>query len=571
MIRHIKVNSRLLYMKIFLLILPFLLLGAIPAFAEINITSESLETASLLKIQSDDDASQINSVRIWTGDGYEFKSFTAESSWNGKLSAVGVLVFTTDIPLLPGESVKFGVITDNPNPTINYKILNNGDILKQGSHAVDNTKPAPEILKNNPAVEQSFGISDDSTIKIVPSILYPDSIFRIAGSGFVAGAELDISLDSTKLGSITTKSDTFVFTAKIPQGAKNKISIIIDDDKTTIEKSFNVKDASTKQTREPKKNIEPVNLPLKITSSDIDAQSKKPTVDGQYKGNRSLVVKIFDEAQSLLTTSVVRTDDLGKWKYDKPLPFSATGSIEFVIGTNGDVANQIFTLDETSIVDSNDFLLIAEKNFFENKETPTFQIRGEPTLNYKYTLITFADEILRQGTLNMTSAGHAALHFDDIKFKKGVYNLHVTNGFDEKTSFFGINLDKSSAEFTIAPSSKTLNTDEPIVLVLNCIKKPESKVPCKQITNTLFTINIFDSEKTTVLSEYLISNNHGNLVPSTIHHSLSAGNYTIHSQSGVNSFSATQCGVNSSSATQCGFNFSTATISIHNIANQTRS
>ena len=551
MINNIKVNSRILYMKIFLLILPFLFLGIIPAFAEINVTSESVETTSLLKIQNDD-ATQINSVRMWTGDGYEFKSFTAELSWNGKLSAAGVLVFTTNTPLLPGESVKFGIKTDKPNPIINYKILNNDDVLKQGVHTADNsnTKPAPEILKNNPIVEQSFGISDDSTIKIVPSILYPDSIFRIAGSGFAADAQLDISLDNTKLGSITTKSDTFVFTAKIPQGAKNKISITIDDGKTTIDESFNIKDASAKQTRELKKNITPINLPLKITSSDIDTQFKKLTVDGQYKGNKSLVVKIFDEAQTLLTTSAVKTDNLGKWKYDKPLPFRVIGPIEFVIGINNDIVNQTFTLDEIPMINSNGFLLITEKNFFENKETPTFQIRGDPILNYKYTLITSADEILKQGTLNMTSSGHTVLDFDGIKFKKGIYNLHVTNGFDEKTSFFGINLEKSSTEFTISPSSETLDADEPIVLVLNCIKKPESK-SCNQITNTLFTINIFDSEKTTVLSEYFISDNHGNLVPSTLHHSLGTGNYTIHSQSGSN--------------------FSTATISILNTSNQTRS
>ncbi len=43
--------------------------------------------------------------------------------WLGEKTPQGVIIFTSSEPIKPGESVKFGVKTNESNPGINWKAL----------------------------------------------------------------------------------------------------------------------------------------------------------------------------------------------------------------------------------------------------------------------------------------------------------------------------------------------------------------------------------------------------------------------------------------------------------------
>jgi len=55
----------------------------------------------------------IQTFRLWLGSDFSFESFKAQDSWTGEKTPQGVLIFTADSSLKPGESVKFGLETDN--------------------------------------------------------------------------------------------------------------------------------------------------------------------------------------------------------------------------------------------------------------------------------------------------------------------------------------------------------------------------------------------------------------------------------------------------------------------------
>ena len=120
-------------------------------------------------------------VRIWPSTGVTFQSFKAESGWTGERTAQGVLIFTSATPLMPGESVKFGVKMDSSSSGINWRALdadgNQIDIDKTFAGEISNEQPPPDC--DSPGV-----IHPDCPPDVIPpkedepSVL-PGSVFRI--------------------------------------------------------------------------------------------------------------------------------------------------------------------------------------------------------------------------------------------------------------------------------------------------------------------------------------------------------------------------------------------------------
>ena len=91
---------------------------------EIIATSTGFEDSTILELKnSRGNEVNVDSVRIWLSEDNEFKSFKTEQGWMGKKQLNGVIEFTTQNNVKPGESVKFGIKTVNSNPVINWKAL----------------------------------------------------------------------------------------------------------------------------------------------------------------------------------------------------------------------------------------------------------------------------------------------------------------------------------------------------------------------------------------------------------------------------------------------------------------
>ena len=77
---------------------------------EIVATSIGFEDSTVLELKNIRGNTQnIDTVRIWLSGENEFSSFKTEQGWTGKNTPQGVIVFTSQYEVKPGENVKFGI------------------------------------------------------------------------------------------------------------------------------------------------------------------------------------------------------------------------------------------------------------------------------------------------------------------------------------------------------------------------------------------------------------------------------------------------------------------------------
>ena len=105
---------------------------------EVIASSTGFEDSTILELKnSRGNTASIDSVRIWLSGENEFKSFKTENGWMGKNTPQGVIVFTSQTEISPGQSVKFGIKTIEINPVINWKALDTkGDVISSASTTV---------------------------------------------------------------------------------------------------------------------------------------------------------------------------------------------------------------------------------------------------------------------------------------------------------------------------------------------------------------------------------------------------------------------------------------------------
>ena len=166
----------------------------------------------------------IKTVKIWLGTDNSFKSFKSELGWGGgKYSDGQLLVFTATNPLKPGESVKFGVITDKKASGINWKVLDENDPAVSLGSGVATSQ---EISETSPIVEEDAKMIETiketagslyGTKKFIPEKLRADSNVRLVCNGFNSEQTLQFYLDNIYLKSTKTdKQGNFITTIHIP-------------------------------------------------------------------------------------------------------------------------------------------------------------------------------------------------------------------------------------------------------------------------------------------------------------------------------------------------------------------
>ena len=97
-----------------------------------EVKSVSFEETTIIEFENNGNT-DIETIRMWLGSGFTFKSFKTEKGWIGEKNPQGVIILTTTEPIKPGESVKFGVKTDKPKPGINWKIIDvNNEQIQTG-------------------------------------------------------------------------------------------------------------------------------------------------------------------------------------------------------------------------------------------------------------------------------------------------------------------------------------------------------------------------------------------------------------------------------------------------------
>ncbi len=284
---------------------------------EITVKSIALEETTILELTNDSDEN-VDSLRIWLGNDFNFESFKTEKGWIGERTPQGVIIFTSSESINPGESVKFGVKTDKSNPGINWKAVNNKDvqidtgksIADELSIVIENTIPNQD-LKNT-----GKGISTDSIFKIVPEKPNIGSTIRVTGDNFGTSQEFDFYISTKKIGTFETdEKGHFMTTMKIPSEQKAVRTDFKVMDKEGEERKISLRIGEI-ENRIPDSQ----NIPLTVKGiSDIIHRGDFLEIFGTGDPGSAITTEITTSEDEVINSRTAEIDSKGNWKLEEPI------------------------------------------------------------------------------------------------------------------------------------------------------------------------------------------------------------------------------------------------------------
>ena len=211
------------------------------AIDTISVSAKGLSNTVILEIHNDIyNTSKIKAVNVWVATDNSFKSFQTEPGWTGNEKANGqMIVFSTSKALNPGESVKFGLVTDKKTSGINWKAIDeNGNTIDKKKVIVQEITNSSTIFEKETETGQTqeFGESSEKTLQYFPEKIRLDSHTRLAGTGFNSNQLLQLYVNDILFKTISADDQgNFKTTIKIPSNLEIGINdfIIIDEFKNT--------------------------------------------------------------------------------------------------------------------------------------------------------------------------------------------------------------------------------------------------------------------------------------------------------------------------------------------------
>jgi len=446
-----------------LLSISFLSISDYIAYAEneIIVNSIGFENSTVLEFKnSRGNNTEIDSVRIWLGDGNSFQSFKTEKGWMGKNTPQGVIIFTTQDSIRPGESVKFGIKTLVEKPSVNWKALDsNGNIIKTAktltsteSSDVTNITDVPEV--NQP---ESVGLKDASTFRLIPDKLSPGSDFRLLGTNFVPNQSLTFYIDGNLTKSFSTDSKgNFLLTSKISEqadpgrtefsitdsvGAEKEISIrLIESDKRLILKTSEVILANT---------------PSSVIRGD--------TILLQGTGTPETTLTITTQ-QSTETISIntITTEPSGEWSFENLFPPDI--GLETVTITISDGKSEVSR--NIDVISSKKITINSDEPRYEQGDVVTFS--GNAIANQNL-LVSLEDPKGAEVFSNIITVDPSGIISFDVPISKtsmkGTYILYSNQGDEESITVVGIGEDP--VEVIVVNTSKlNYSSNENVVVTI---------------------------------------------------------------------------------------------------------
>ena len=88
-----------------LILTSYTIVGGIPnihAAESVDAKSTAFEETTIIEFENTGDT-PINTFRMWLGSDFNFKSFKTERGWTGEKTPQGVIIFTSEEFVMPGE------------------------------------------------------------------------------------------------------------------------------------------------------------------------------------------------------------------------------------------------------------------------------------------------------------------------------------------------------------------------------------------------------------------------------------------------------------------------------------
>ena len=402
---------------------------------EIAVKSIALEETTVLELTNGSNEN-VNTLRIWLGSDFSFKSFKTEKGWTAEKTPQGVIVFTSSELIKPGESVKFGVKTDKPNPGINWKALDSKDTQIDTGISIAGKLPGVDknLTPNQNLENIGESMSTESVFRIIPEKPNIGSTIRVTGDNFGSTQEFDFYIDTKKIGTFETdESGHFMTTMKIP------------DDQKSDRVNFKVKD---KDGEEKKLSLrigdidnqipESQNIPLTIKGlPEIIHRGDFLEIFGTAQTGSAITSTVTNEEGQIFVTRTAEVDRVGNWKLAEPvivpldLPF---GKYTATITDGRDEIKRSWT------VESDKKIIISPITLkFEPGETMIFNGTALPNKSIEIVLEDPLGKEIVSDIIQIDDSGAIEFEFATAQSTpEGTYTLIATQDKHKEFSYVGL-------------------------------------------------------------------------------------------------------------------------------------
>jgi len=423
--------SVLLVFSIFTLIS----ISEVNAAEVISVNAKGYENTIIIEFENES-ASKIKTIKVWPGGEVTFTSFKSEPGWGGgKYSDSKLLIFTATNTLNPGESVKFGLVTDEKVNAMNWKVLdrNDNDINKgKISIQVISETSSDIIEEESKEVEQAKEAGGElyGTKKFIPEKIRVGSDIRLLGSGFGSEKNLKLYLDSTILKSVNTdKQGNFLTTISIPDAHNIGTSeFIIKDESDNIQStSINVEESKNRFLKTS--NFEVNSIPAEIRYEET------LTISGSAYPQSAIIIAFENNERVLEKTRVVSANANGEWVFEETIERTDDLGEKFVIFKNNqDKATKNLTI-------KSDYLIQISTSAVRYNAGEAVTITGTAEPN-KSTTIWVKDQNKKIVQYDVfTSDVDGGLNYEfvlDDTFSSGTYTVIIKQESGSDAALFGI-------------------------------------------------------------------------------------------------------------------------------------
>jgi len=459
--------SVLLVFSIFTLIS----ISEVNAAEVISVNAKGYENTIIIEFENES-ASKIKTIKVWPGGEVAFTSFKSEPGWGGgKYSDSKLLIFTATNTLNPGESVKFGLITDEKVNAINWKALdpNDNDVDKGKISIQVISETSSNILEEeSKEIEQAKETGSElyGTKKFIPEQIRSGSDIRLVGNGFGSEKNLKLYLDSTILKSVNTdKRGNFLTTISIPDAYNIGTSEFIIKDEFENIQTTNINIGESKNRFLKTSEFEVDSVPAEIRYEET------LTISGSAYPQSAIIITFENNERVLEKTRVISANANGEWIFEETIERTENLGEKFVIfKNNSDKTTKSLTVKSdyliqistsavrynageivtiTGTAEPNNLTTIWVKD--QNKKIihyDVFTSNADGSLNYEFV----ADDIFSSGTytviIKQESGSDAAL------FGISQYPATVLVALMEKTNF---ELNSKAILSIVGPASSNLS------------------------------------------------------------------------------------------------------------------
>ena len=433
-----KSSKKVIFLSTIILFSISLILTPLNGYAEeIDVKSIGVEKTSIITF-TNNGIEDVKTFRIWLSQDTNFESFKTEKGWIGDKNAQGVIIFSSSEPIKENQSVKFGIKTDKPNPSINWKgVDENNAVVDTGvitTTRIEKVNQNPEINSNNKLTDSDGKIFLDSTFRIIPDKPNPGSTIRVIGQNFGVSQLFDFYIDTKKIDSFQTDDKgNFITTMKIPEsGIQDRVNFKIKNMQGE-EKVMSLRIGDSEN-----RNTEKVNS--KITTEgvkNIAYRGDNLELFGTGSPGTSVIVEIKDPYQKTINSRTAKVDGAGNWKLESKIniPFDMQFGKYSVITSDGRNQNLKYLIIESDKV----IIINPTKKMFNVGEIIKFNGTALPSQLIEFSLEDNLGNEKFSDIKKVNESGYVEIEYKSTENddEEGTWTLFVTQNNMKEFTYVG--------------------------------------------------------------------------------------------------------------------------------------